>query len=169
MHSVSGRLASAALIVFAVISLSACVAEERDDFGKRHPIPQGLEYAVPLDEDAEHVPSGMPELVIRNGQQGGIYSYEFYSPPMPDGEIFLKCFEATENIPLSVRSVRSRTIQKIGGHVAFGAAGERRSFTVYEGDWGEPYAVRVEVWHRRGRGSLHKLHEAVYKMEGWQR
>jgi len=43
-------------------------------------------------------------------------------------------------------------------------------FTVYEGDWGDYYAVRVEVWHHdTSTGSEHKVNEKIYRMQGWQR
>lgn len=159
-----------ALVAFVChLVLRNCKADGRDDFGARHPVPAGLNCEIPAGEELPRIPAGRPALVIRRGPQGGIYSYEFYSPALPDGEIFLKCFEVTENIPLSIRSVKSRTMQRVAGHDGFARVGERRQFTIYEGDWGEPYAVRIEVWHRNGRGSVHKLHEAIYVMEGWQR
>ena len=162
----------AALVAFAGwVVLRGRMADCRDDFGARHPVPAGLRCEIPAAEDAPlpQISTDRPALIIRKGVQGGIYSYEFYSPPLPDGELFRKCFEVTENIPLSVRKIESRTRQKVAGHDAFARVGSKREFTIYEGDWGEPYAVRIEVWHRNGRGSVHKLHEAVYVMEGWQR
>ena len=43
-------------------------------------------------------------------------------------------------------------------------------FTIYEGDWGKPYAARFEVWFTSESGdSDRKLMEKVFKIEGWQR
>jgi len=43
-------------------------------------------------------------------------------------------------------------------------------FTIYEGDWGRPYAVRFEVWFRPdNNGQERKLIEKIYKIEGWMR
>ena len=43
-------------------------------------------------------------------------------------------------------------------------------FTIYEGDWGKPYAARIEVWFRPDSGQPErKLLERTCKIEGWQR
>jgi len=43
-------------------------------------------------------------------------------------------------------------------------------FTIYEGDWGKPYAARIEVWFRPDSGKPErKLTERICKIEGWQR
>ena len=43
-------------------------------------------------------------------------------------------------------------------------------FTIYEGDWGKPYAARIEVWFRPDSGRTErKLMERVCKIEGWMR
>jgi hypothetical protein len=43
------------------------------------------------------------------------------------------------------------------------------SFTIYEGDWGNPYAARFEVWYRPNKGEERKLKSKNFKIEGWQR
>lgn len=46
----------------------------------------------------------------------------------------------------------------------------KQEFTIYEGDWGDYYAVRVEVWHQdASTGKEEKLLEKIYRMEGWMR
>jgi hypothetical protein len=43
-------------------------------------------------------------------------------------------------------------------------------FTIYEGDWGKPYAARFEVWFFPDNGGKErKLIEKNFKIEGWQR
>ena len=47
---------------------------------------------------------------------------------------------------------------------------EKQEFVIYEGDWGDYYAVRVEVWRKdSATRKEHKLMEKVYRMEGWMR
>ncbi len=47
---------------------------------------------------------------------------------------------------------------------------DKQKFTIYEGDWGDYYAVRVEVWHRDASTKNEtKLLEKIYHMEGWMR
>jgi hypothetical protein len=44
------------------------------------------------------------------------------------------------------------------------------TITIYEGDWGKPYAARFEVWFKGNEDQRErKLMEKVYKIEGWQR
>lgn len=162
-----------------------------DDFGKEHPIPEGLEYNMPLGcitEEGDTVDSGESEflgwvkvqpvidstdtaswLQIWHGMQGGIYEYSLYWPALEDGEVYLRCFEVTQNVELSVEQIRRRTARQVSGHQEFGQIVDQKDFTIYEGDWEEYYAVRVEVWHKPTHGKPHKLMQKVYRMEGWMR
>ena len=108
-------------------------------------------------------------LQIWNGEQGGIYHYAFYWPAISDGEIYLRCFEATKDTELSASRLKPRTTVRVFGHNEFGQVVPPTEFTIYEGDWGDYYAVRVEVWHRPKGGKEHKLMEKIYAMEGWMR
>ena len=43
-------------------------------------------------------------------------------------------------------------------------------FVIYEGDWGKPYAARIEVWFVPDSGEdERKLIDRIFKIEGWQR
>lgn len=146
-----------------------------DGFGREHKIPEGLEYQLPLDADAG---KGQPVdsldrenyLQIWNGCQGGIYLYDFYYPALPAGEIFLRCYEATENIPLSEGSLPKRSPVSIGATRSFSQLVKQQEFVIFEGDWGDYYAARFEVWFRDAdTGQETKLCEKVYRIEGWMR
>lgn len=162
-----------------------------DDFGKEHPIPEGLEYNMPLGcitEEGDTVDSGESEflgwvkvqpvidstdtaswLQIWHGMQGGIYEYSLFWPALEDGEVYLRCFEVTQNVELSAKQIKRRTARQVSGHQEFGQIVDQQDFTIYEGDWEEHYAVRVEVWHKPIHGKPHKLMQKVYRMEGWMR
>jgi len=46
----------------------------------------------------------------------------------------------------------------------------QNSFMLYEGDFNEYYAVRVEAWHRDSlSGTETKLLEKPYRLDGWMR
>ena len=43
------------------------------------------------------------------------------------------------------------------------------TFTIYEGDWGKPYAARFEVWYKPDTSDKEeKLFTKNYIIEGWQ-
>lgn len=169
----------ATVLVSAIISLPYAMihaigtAGEGDDFGKRHPIPSDLSYYEPEDSmQLSRVDSldSSTWLCVRGGSQGGIYHYVYYSPPLPDGYLYLKCFEATENIPLSEDRVFLRSKNPVKGHSNFGLVGGQGYFMIYEGSFGDYYAVRVEVWfHDDSTGEDRLLNQKIYKMDGWQR
>lgn len=146
---------------------------ENDDFGQRHPIPAGMEYMEPnesfCEEDVDSTDNAS-WLRINNNSQGGIYEYQYYSKALPDGYIYLKCFEATENILLSEDRMPMKTKVEVKRHDTFGPVGGSRVFTIYEGSWGDYYPVRVEVWfHDTQSGHEQLLNQKIYKMQGWQR
>lgn len=143
-----------------------------DGFAKHHPIPEGMKLNIPLGYEEAEVDSNKVDsyLQIWDVNQGGIYEYDFYYPRLTAGEIFLRCFEAGKNEPLSAESVADRTTVRQAAVAEFSKVAERKEFTIYEGDWDEYYAVRVEVWHRDSITHKEiKLMEKLYRMEGWMR
>ena len=89
---------------------------------------------------------------------------------MPAGGIYLKCYEVTENIPLSADRVIEESKVSIEGTSSFAQLVSRKRFTIYEGDWGDYYAARIEVWHKdAATGEETKLCEKTYRVEGWMR
>ena len=177
--------------VFGFLFLSVLFAPDTDPFGKNHPIPEGLEYNLPLNneclvetdscgyeyiEDFDSLVSPVDihdpntYLNIRKDIQGGIYSYDFYYGPLPAGEIYLKCFEVTENIPLSESRIRKASRVEIKPTKSFSKLVDKQEFTIYDGVWGDYYAARIEVWFKDAKTKeKKKLVEKVYRVEGWQR
>lgn len=157
------------------IPLEIASMNSPDGFGKEHPIPYGLKYNLPLTEDScsiEPVDSLAPNtyLTIWNSFQGGIYTYDFYYEPLSSGEIYLKCFEVTENLPLSEERIAESSKVLINSTSSFEKLVSRQEFTIYEGDWGDYYAARIEVWYRDSvTKEERKLLEKVYRVEGYMR
>ena len=164
-------------IAFYIISFIYLIvsSSQPDPFGKEHPIPEGMEYEIPLNENApvEVIVDGFSEkecLQVWNDFQGGLYQYSFYYPELPDGDVFLRCFEVTENIELSISRLRKASTVKVIDHTEFGMIADKQNFTIYEGDWGDYYAARIEVWYKNARtGKETKLLEKIYRVEGWMR
>ena len=173
-------------------------------YAASHPIPEGLEYNIPLQEirvvDGDtvvpvlgieirgtdtmyyrkgwqkHTPPTIDKeneqtwLQIWNSFQGGIYNYSFYYPELLSGTIYLRCFEVSKNEELSARRIKESTSVDFHGHNKFGKIVDMQRFTIYEGDWGEYYAVRVEVWyHDPVKKEERMLMSKIYRMEGWMR
>ena len=146
-----------------------------DEFGKKHPIPEGLEYSIPSDyvkSAVAHADSLDTDSYLRiwNDHQGGMYKYDFYYGALPAGDIYLKCFEVTENKQLSADSILQATMVSIENSSTFAQIVCKQPFTIFEGDWGEYYAARIEVWHRDAATlQEQKLYEKIYRVEGWMR
>jgi hypothetical protein len=146
-----------------------------DDFGKEHPIPASLAYNIPLmdGEDATALVDSTESdtfLQIWNDFQGGMYMYDFYHPALEEGWIYLRCYEATENIPLSPERISEASMVATPSTTSFSKVVEKQCFTIYPGDWGDYYAARIEVWHKDAKtGKERKLMEKVYRVEGWMR
>lgn len=180
------------LFLSAISAVAGMVAniDGEDLFGREHPIPDTLHCELPL-VDYDHIYYGMNDTVgtfkkavtpvidslnsltylqVHEGSQPGIYEYDLYAPALSDGYVFLKCYEVTEDLRLSEQRITERTKVPFAGHDSFGQIVSRREFTIYEGSWDEPYAVRVEAWHHDK--VLHQnrlLTSKIYKLEGWMR
>ena len=131
-----------------------------------------MEYSIPFEENTNPaiVIDRDGSLQIWNGIQGGIYKYDFYYGPLPAGEIYLRCYEVTENIRLSADRIRESSKVTIDTTSSFSKVVDQLEFTIYEGDWGDYYAARIEVWHKNAKtGRETKLMEKVYRVEGWMR
>lgn len=164
-------------------------------YAASHPIPEGLEYNIPLGryyeiiEDGNTISQVFPDprtapdsyptideddkqtwLQIWDGSQGGIYNYSFYYPELLSGTIYLRCFEVSKNEELSAKRLKEASSVKFANHNEFGNIVDMQQFTIYEGDWGEYYAVRVEVWyHDPVKKEERMLMSKIYRMEGWMR
>lgn len=105
------------------------------------------------------------------GMQPGMYCVEYLLNPGAPGSVYLKAYEVTKGTPLSAEILKEKSNTRMAwssnnSERFFGKAG----FTIYEGDWGKPYAARFEVWFTPdSKGNDKKLAERVFKIEGWQR
>ena len=114
---------------------------------------------------------GSDEFTLRNSIQPGIYNLTLRINPGEPGIVYLKAFEATKGTRLSEGRLKGASNERIG----WSNDPEEKflyenGFTIYEGDWGKPYAARIEVWFRPDTGKPErKLTERICKIEGWQR
>ena len=171
----SRRLSAFGFAVCLVVAgFFASCGPSSDSFGKDHPIPDGMAYEIPLQEDATAPSADIMNvesyLQLRNGVQGGVYLYSFSYPALSDGEVYLRCYEATEGIELSASRLKEASTVEVKNHTDFGPIAEGQQFTIYEGDWDDYYAARIEVWHKDAKtGVATKLMDKTYRVEGWMR
>ena len=173
-----------AFIVLTLGVFSTFVAmSSPDGFGRSHPIPIDLKYNIPLksadpfiyhdkDETAQvdSTDSNTWLQIWDDFGQGGIYKYDFYYGTLPAGEIFLKCFEVTDNYRLSEERLTEASKVEIPANSSFAKIVGKKEFVIYEGDFDDYYAARIEVWFRDAESGVErKLLEKIYRVEGWMR
>ena len=108
---------------------------------------------------------------LLEGMQPGIYGVAYSLNPGEAGVVYLKAFEVTKGTVLSEARLKAasetRMTWSADSSERFGA---KAGLTIYEGDWGKPYAARFEVWFKPDSGAAErKLAERIFKIEGWQR
>ena len=162
-----------------------------DNFGKRHPIPEGMEYyttKITPEYGNTSAQAYLDSLVVERGivvvdyGQPGQYRYMANVPAIPErGKIYLKLYEATTNLPLSEYIKYNTTIEVEASDTAIIYAMKSdgkhsvetkntQYFTVQEGSWDDYYAARVELWYQPESGGEEQLlHSVIYQIEGWSR
>ncbi len=128
--------------------------------------PEQWVKAVPADTNIHK--DAQPDIILYNGFQGGIYDADIWCNPGEPGLLYLKAFEITQGTPLS----EDRMPNAKAGYS--GDLNEmflrEMGFTIYEGNWGQYYGARFEVWFKPDSGQPdRKLFEKNFKIEGWQR
>jgi len=119
----------------------------------------------------QSIKRGPASFDLRNSFQPGIYNTVLWLNPGEPGTIYLKAYEVTKGTRLSEERLQDASNERIG----WSSDPEEKFFsntniTIYEGDWGKPYAARFEIWFIPDSGTPErKLTEKVFKIEGWQR
>ena len=177
------------LIIYTfIVSLFAGMGEGAfDNFGKRHPIPEGMEY------EETNVAEGWysryrtrqewdsviteRKFLLAGGQ--GVYRYMVYLPPMDEeGDIYLKMYEATTNLPLSEKVVKNRSsIHILPSDTAVIYQMKETSMSswsediiINEGSWEDYYAARTELWFRPTKGGEERLiYSKIFRIDGYSR
>ena len=124
----------------------------------------------------QHLPEngikrGTSSLELIKTHSPGIYNVRIWINPREAGMLYLKAFEVTKNTPLSSHNLKKYSNEWIGySEETSQQFLSNTHFTIFEGDWGKPYAARFEVWFQPDNAKPErKLMEKVFKIEGWQR
>ena len=179
------------LIIYTfIVSLFAGMGEGAfDNFGKRHPIPEGMEYEETIVEKGwyshnrtqQEWDSVITERKFLLTGENGVYRYMVYLPPMDEeGDIYLKMYEATTNLPLSEGIVKNRSnIHILPSDTAIiyqmkenssWSEDMREAIVINEGSWEDYYAARTELWFRPTNGGEERLvYSKIFRIEGYSR
>jgi hypothetical protein len=108
---------------------------------------------------------------LLEGMQPGMYGVAYSFNPGEPGVVYLKAFEVTKGTALSEDRLKAASETRMTWSADSSESfGGKSGFTIYEGDWGKPYAARFEVWFKPDSGGPErKMAERVFKIEGWQR
>ena len=179
------------LIIYTfIVSLFAGMGEGAfDNFGKRHPIPEGMEYEETIVEKGwyshnrtqQEWDSVITERKFLLTGEHGVYRYMVYLPPMDEeGDIYLKMYEATTNLPLSEKVVKNRSnIHILPSDTAIiyqmkenssWSENMSEALIIDEGSWEDYYAARTELWFRPTKGGEERLiYSKIFRIDGYSR
>lgn len=137
-----------------------------DYYGVHKEIPENIDFSNPLDslpiseEFKEH------DFVLINNFQPGLYIYQTDHKPTESGYFYVKAFEINSNDRLSGERMKVSSkvpVDNLEPQIWKG------KLTVYEGDWGDKYGSRMELWYQPSNGQEYKVEERNFIIEGWQR
>jgi ABC-type multidrug transport system fused ATPase/permease subunit len=165
--------------VFYAIALFWMEQERPDEWAKNLKIPTNIQLDNPVDIGFdEQKPDSITNRVVKqtdfqlyNSFQPGLYEFDFWTNQIESGTIYLKAFEITQEYALSTDRLPKRSSVKVSNPTdRIQKFGTTSHFTIYEGDWEQPYAARFEVWFKPDNGGQErKLLNKNYKIEGWMR
>ena len=150
-----------------------------DPYAFSHPIPEGMEYNIPIEPNSENNACSLRhEAVIESDSTTwlqvstefiGLFAYTFYYYDLPAGDIFLRCYEAGTNDPLSADRIEKATLSPTYAENAFCCQVSDKHFIIYEGDVQQYYVARFEVWYRSADTHIErKLLEKMYRVDGYE-
>ena len=137
-----------------------------DYYGAHKDIPENIDFSNPLDSLPKNKEFEKYDFVLINNFQPGLYLYHTDYRPAETGHFYVKAFEINSNDRLSGERMNERSKVVVDNLEPQIWKGE---FTVYEGDWGDKYGSRMELWYQPSHGEEYKVEERNFIIEGWQR
>ena len=137
-----------------------------DYYGSHKEIPENIDFSNPLDSLPKNKVFEKYNFVLINNFQPGLYLYHTDHRPAETGHFYVKAFEINSNDRLSGERMKVRSKVVVDNLERQIWKGE---FTVYEGDWGDKYGSRMELWYQPSNGQEYKVEERNFIIEGWQR
>jgi hypothetical protein len=138
-----------------------------DYYGANKTLPKDIEFSVPLDTLPSDQEFELYNLILTYYLQPGIYKYYTDYIPKETGYFYVKAFEIISNDRLSGTRMKESSKVEVNNLEIKRHEGE---FTIYEGDWGDKYGSRIELWYQPSNGNQeYKICQRNYIVEGWQR
>jgi hypothetical protein len=137
-----------------------------DYFASHLSIPEGIDIDTPLISGNVEGELDRTSFVLEAGFQPGIYRYATTYVPNGSGVIYAKAFELTQEYRLSGERMKTRSAVKVSAEDKGVKSAE---FTIYEGNWGEKYGARIELWFEFDSGKQVLIGSRNYIVDGWQR
>ncbi|MDR2146336.1 MAG: hypothetical protein LBE91_07755 [Tannerella sp.] len=161
-------------LIFSVYLSPGPYGDGTDRWADNLVVPENIPIENPVErrtDSASDRQTTGTDFQLYNSSQPGIYEYDFWTGKIERGTVYLKAFEITREYALSTKRLpQSSSIKVYNPTDSIKKFGTTSSFTIYEGDWGKPYAARFEVWFKPDNGGQErKLLTKNYKIEGWQR
>jgi hypothetical protein len=166
----------AAFVLYSIVTFVSSIIDG-DHWADNITIPANIPLAYPIDMTSGYqrpdsilaLVKGEPDFQLYNGPQPGMYEFDFWTGKIGEGTLYLKAFEITQSYALSKQTLaESTSIDVYHTTDKVERFGSTHSFTIYEGDWGKPYAARFEVWFKSALGGPErKLFAKNYVIQGW--
>ena len=137
-----------------------------DYYGAHKEIPENIDFSNPLDSLPTSEEFEKHDFVLINNFQPGLYLYQTDHKPIKTGHFYVKAFEINSNDRLSGERMELRSKVVVDNLEPQIWKGE---FTVYEGDWGDKYGSKMELWYQPSNGQEYKVEQRNFIIEGWQR
>ena len=150
-----------------------------DPYAFSHPIPEGIAYNIPIEIDLESDICSLRHEAVNESDTTtwlqvstafiGCFAYTFYYHDLPAGDIFLRCYEAGTNDPLSADKIEHSTLSPTYAENAFCCQVSDKHFVIYEGAPMQYYVARFEVWYRSAETHQEqKLLDKLYRVDGYE-
>jgi len=136
-----------------------------DYYGAHKEIPYGIQIYEPNEENSNLKELDEFDLIISGW--GGNYNYYTDFDIKEKGFFYIKAYELTSNDRLSETRIKEQSKIQVNN---FNRKIYEKRFTIYEGEWGDKYGSRIELWFQPSNDKKeYKITERNYIIEGWMR
>lgn len=135
--------------------------------------PKNAKFSMPLKivvDEKELVEVTQPDVLIYDYLQPGSYKYDVFLNKIEKGKVYLKVYDFNTNRILSEKQIKKQSMMPVfnPNDELKEFSGGNKDFQVKEGDWGDYYGSRIEVWFQPDDSSQpeRKLIEKNYIIQG---